>query len=241
MRTLLLTPWMAPHKIISWERAVVLLVLGKVDVLEEYDEEIRSRSLALRTPAVVRLKKAGATLKHAVRFSRINVYTRDGFRCQYCGEKKAMRDLNYDHVVPRVRGGKTVWENIVTSCYRCNSRKGNRTPEQAGMRMHFQPHRPRVLPMTQPLAVAIDTMPAVCAFRASASTATSTDAPSSMNGQRLRSTSRQPSRANTSSTTSTGSRLCEVVDGITRAAVTPEQYRGRPVSSGPGRSGSGRA
>src|ERR1700756_234235 len=98
MRTLLLTPWMAPHKIISWERAVVLVVLGKVDVLEEYDEEIRSLSLALRTPAVVRLKKGRVTTKQVVRFSRINVYTRDGFRCQYCGEKKSMRDLNYDHV-----------------------------------------------------------------------------------------------------------------------------------------------
>src|ERR1700761_1113353 len=59
MRTLLLTPWMAPHKIISWERAVVLLVLDKVDVLEEYDEEIRSLRWALRTPAVVRLKLRG--------------------------------------------------------------------------------------------------------------------------------------------------------------------------------------
>ncbi|MGH7440794.1 MAG: HNH endonuclease, partial [Polyangiaceae bacterium] len=114
MRTLLLTPWMAPHKIITWERAVVLLVLEKIDVLEEYDDEIRSPSRALRTPAVVRLCKAGSTTKHAVRFSRINVYTRDGFRCQYCGERKEMRDLNYDHVVPRVRGGHTVWENIVT-------------------------------------------------------------------------------------------------------------------------------
>src|ERR1700733_13585728 len=107
MRTLLLNPWMAPHKIISWERAVVLVVLGKVDVIEEYDEEIRSRHLALRTPAVVRLKKARSTTKQVVRFSRINVYMRDGFRCQYCGERKSMRDLNYDHVTPRVKGGQT--------------------------------------------------------------------------------------------------------------------------------------
>ena len=63
MRTLLLNPWMAPHKIISWERAVVLVVLGKVDVIEEYDEEVRSRNFALRTPAVVRLKTGGTTTK----------------------------------------------------------------------------------------------------------------------------------------------------------------------------------
>jgi 5-methylcytosine-specific restriction endonuclease McrA len=161
MRTLLLTPWMAPHKIISWERAVVLLVLGKVDVLEEYEEEIRLRSLALRTPAVVRLKKTGATMKHAVRFSRINVYTRDGFRCQYCGKKKEMRDLNYDHVIPRVRGGHTVWENIVTSCYACNDRKGSRTPEEAGMRLLRKPFKPSSLPVTPALRVTRSEMPKV--------------------------------------------------------------------------------
>jgi 5-methylcytosine-specific restriction endonuclease McrA len=153
MRTLLLNSWMAPHKIISWERAVVLVVLGKVDVIEEYDEEIRSRNFALRTPAVVRLKKGGTTTKQVVRFSRINVYTRDSFRCQYCGEKKSMRDLNYDHVVPRVKGGQTIWENIVTSCYACNDRKGSRTPEEAGMKLRRKPFKPKSLPVTPVLAV----------------------------------------------------------------------------------------
>jgi hypothetical protein len=80
MRTLLLMPWMAPHKVIGWERAVTLVVLGKVDVLEEYDEAIRAQSFELRTPAVVRLKRAVRPTKHVVRFSRINVYTRDDFR-----------------------------------------------------------------------------------------------------------------------------------------------------------------
>src|SRR5215831_14542613 len=159
MRTLLLTPWMAPHKIISWERAVVLLVLDKVDVLEEYDVEIRSLSWALRTPAVVRLKKTIGGKKHAVRFSRINVYTRDGFRCQYCSEKKEMRDLNYDHVVPRVRGGKTVWENIVTSCYACNDRKGSRTPEEAGMKLLRKPFKPETLPVVPPIRLDEDDVP----------------------------------------------------------------------------------
>jgi 5-methylcytosine-specific restriction endonuclease McrA len=161
MRTLLLTPWMAPHKIISWERAVVLLVLDKIDVLEEYDEEIRSPTRTLRTPAVVRLKKTGATRKHAVRFSRINVYTRDGFRCQYCGERKEMRDLNYDHVVPRVRGGHTVWENIVTSCYACNDRKGSRTPEEAGMTLRRKPFKPSSLPVTPAFRVTRSEIPEV--------------------------------------------------------------------------------
>jgi 5-methylcytosine-specific restriction endonuclease McrA len=161
MRTLLLTPWMEPHRVIPWERSVVLVVLGKVDVLEEYDEQIRSPSYALRTPAVVRLRKARAGTKQVVRFSRINVYTRDGFRCQYCGEKKAMRDLNYDHVIARVRGGKTVWENIVTSCYACNDRKGSRTPEEAGMALRRKPFRPSSLPVTPVLSVTRSEMPEV--------------------------------------------------------------------------------
>jgi 5-methylcytosine-specific restriction endonuclease McrA len=159
MRTLLLNPWMAPHKIISWERAVVLVVLGKVDVIEEYDEEIRSRSFSLRAPAVVRLKKARSTTKQVVRFSRINVYTRDGFRCQYCGQQKPMRDLNYDHVLPRVKGGKTIWENIVTSCYACNDRKGSRTPEEAGMKLRKRPFKPACLPVTPAFHVRASEMP----------------------------------------------------------------------------------
>jgi 5-methylcytosine-specific restriction endonuclease McrA len=139
---------MAPHKIISWERAVTLLYLGKVVVVEEYEELVRSSSLAMKTPAVVRLTKGHATTKQVVRFSRINVYTRDGFRCQYCGEKKPMAELNYDHVVPRARGGKTDWENIVTSCYGCNDRKGSRTLSEAGMKLLRKPFKPTSLPIT---------------------------------------------------------------------------------------------
>lgn len=159
MRTLLLSPWMAPHEIISWERAVVLFVLGKVDVLEEYEEEIRSRSFALKTPAVVRLKTGGKPTKSVVRFSRVNVYTRDGFRCRHCGAKKSPRELNYDHVVPRARGGKTDWENIVTSCYACNDRKGGRTPEEAGMTLVRKPFTPASLPLNAAFHVMRSEMP----------------------------------------------------------------------------------
>jgi 5-methylcytosine-specific restriction endonuclease McrA len=146
-RTLMLTPWMAPYRVISWERAVVLLYLGKVEVLEEYDEHIRAPSITLRTPAVVRLTKTRVSTKNKVRFSRMNVFLRDGFRCQYCGEKQPMAKLNYDHVLPRVRGGKTVWENIVTSCYACNDRKGSRTPEEAGLTLLRRPTKPSTLPL----------------------------------------------------------------------------------------------
>lgn len=147
-QTLLLTPWMIPHKIIPWQTAVTMSFLGKVDVLEEYDDVIRSPSLAIKAPAVVRLRRPLGGMKRGVKFSRINVFARDEFRCQYCGARRAVPELNYDHVVPRVQGGKTVWENIVTSCYDCNSRKRGRTPEQAGMRLLRAPVKPKTLPMT---------------------------------------------------------------------------------------------
>ncbi len=155
-RTLILTPWMAPHRVISWQRAIVLFYLGKVEVLEFWDEMVRSPSLTLRTPAVVRLTQASSSRKNKVRFSRTNVFTRDGFRCQYCGEKRSPGDLNYDHVVPRQRGGKTTWENIVTSCYGCNDKKGSRTPEEACMKLRRKPFRPTSLPFVPLLPIGRD-------------------------------------------------------------------------------------
>jgi 5-methylcytosine-specific restriction endonuclease McrA len=146
-RTLMLTPWMAPYQVISWERAIVLSYLGKVEVLEEYDECVPAPSITLRTPAVVRLTKARVPTQNKVRFSRINVFLRDGFRCQYCGAKRPASELNYDHVLPRVRGGRTIWENIVTSCYACNDRKGSRTPVEAGMTLLRRPVTPKSLPL----------------------------------------------------------------------------------------------
>jgi len=147
-QTLLLTPWMMPHKIISWQTAITMSFLGKVEVLEEYDEDIKSPTFAMKAPAVVRLKRPIGGMKRGVKFSRINVFARDEFRCQYCGVRRPVRELNYDHVIPRVQGGKTVWENIVTSCYDCNGRKRGRTPEQAGMKLLRAPVKPKALPMT---------------------------------------------------------------------------------------------
>ncbi len=146
-RTLVLDQGYQPLRIISWQRAVTMLFEGKVEVVEEYDEDIRSVSITIKMPAVVRLLRAIRGRKKAVKFSRINVMTRDGFRCQYCGLRLPMSKLNYDHVIPRSQGGKTVWENIVTACYPCNDRKGNRTPEQARMRLRKRPVKPKSLPI----------------------------------------------------------------------------------------------
>jgi 5-methylcytosine-specific restriction endonuclease McrA len=159
MRTLMLTPWMAPHEVIPWQRAVVLTILGKVEVVAEYDEVIRSPSVEIRTPAVVRLTRSVLPRKRLIRFSRTNVYTRDGFRCQYCGEQKLASQLNYDHVLPRVRGGKTEWTNIVTCCYACNDKKGARTPDEAKMRLLRKPQKPTWLPALASLDVDVRQVP----------------------------------------------------------------------------------
>lgn len=145
---LVLTPWMQPHQSISWQEAITNVFLKKADVLEHYDAFVSSPSITLQIPAVIRLRKMIVRTKTDVKFSRINVYTRDGFRCQYCGKKYIMKHLNYDHVVPRSQGGKTTWENIVTSCVRCNSHKDSRTPEQAGMRLLKRPVKPKSLPLS---------------------------------------------------------------------------------------------
>lgn len=148
MKTLLLTPWMTPHHIVSWQTAITLLFLEKIEILEEYEEQICSPSISLHMPAVARLNRPVSMVKRGVKFSRINVFSRDGFRCQYCGNRHTLRELNYDHVIPRTQGGRTVWENIVTSCYPCNKYKGSRTPEQAGMKLLKVPYRPQSLPIS---------------------------------------------------------------------------------------------
>jgi 5-methylcytosine-specific restriction endonuclease McrA len=172
-QTLILTQSYAPHKVVASDRALMMLFQGKVEVVEEYPEIAGTiaaarlhefgqvtraypgrwsagEDLAIRTPAVLRLTRHVGSVKRGVKFSRVNVFTRDGFRCQYCSERKKASELNYDHVVPRIQGGKTVWENIVASCYPCNSRKAHRTPEQAGMRLRRQPYKPKTLPMVGP-------------------------------------------------------------------------------------------
>ncbi len=150
-QTLVLGPSMAPHRVCSWTEAVCLVFKGTVHVLEEYDDTVSSTSLTMQIPSVLLLKRGGGQVKKGVKFSRINVFTRDRFTCQYCGNKKLMKDLNYDHVVPRSLGGKTVWENIVTACYPCNSKKAGRTPEQAGMKLRVPAIKPKSLPMVHPI------------------------------------------------------------------------------------------
>lgn len=145
-QTLLLSQGYEPIKVISWRRAITLLTLGKVEVIEAYDNEICAATLVIKIPAVVRLLRAFRRHNKPVRFSRINIFARDGYRCQYCGAKRSVRELTYDHVVPRSKGGKTTWDNIATCCVSCNRKKGNRTPTEARMALRSVPAQPAWTP-----------------------------------------------------------------------------------------------
>lgn len=106
------------------------------------DEVIRTPSRAIRIPRVIQLLHYDRLPRREVRFTRRNIFFRDRNRCQYCGRVYAQKRLNLDHVVPLSRGGRSSWDNVVCACIECNSRKGSRTPEEAGMHLVRAPRRP---------------------------------------------------------------------------------------------------
>lgn len=137
-----------PLHIVSWQRALQLLFQGKVEVIEESQQEVRTVRLTIRVPAVLRLLNyiPLTRKKQVIRFSRINVFIRDQYLCQYCGNRFPKTQLTLDHVVPVVQGGGKSWENIVTACKPCNQRKGGRTPAQSQMHLIRKPRHPEWLP-----------------------------------------------------------------------------------------------
>jgi len=150
-----------PIHITVVRRAISLLYQGIAHAVDEHyrtfdfaswadlateEDTIGLVDRAIRVPRVILLQGYDRIPRRYVRFSRFNIYARDGNRCQYCGRQFPRAELNLDHVVPRSRGGTSVWENVVCSCHRCNRLKGGRTPVEAGMRLVRQPRRPQWTP-----------------------------------------------------------------------------------------------
>jgi 5-methylcytosine-specific restriction endonuclease McrA len=130
-----------------WHRAVSDVVVGKAEVVEySRDRTIRGVGQDYPMPSVVRILRRFKRDRIRVKFSRLNIYARDGFVCQYCARRFPTEDLTFDHVQPRSRGGVTRWENIVTCCVSCNAEKADRTPAEAGMRLLRSPTKPHILP-----------------------------------------------------------------------------------------------
>ena len=127
-----------PLSLWPWQEAIKAVFLDRVEVVSSYDQMVRSPSFEMRLPSVVALKNY-VPQDRPPAFTRFNLFLRDAFACQYCG---AGEDLTFDHVIPRSRGGRTTWENIVTACSPCNLHKGGRTPREADMIPRRRPVRP---------------------------------------------------------------------------------------------------
>ena len=127
-----------PLSVWKWQDAVKAAYLDRVTILAEYDQTVHSPSVEIRIPSVIVLKDYVKPARTTA-FTRFNLFLRDEFTCQYCGSQG---DMTFDHVVPRSRGGKTTWQNVVASCGPCNLRKGARSLKQAGMSLRITPDQP---------------------------------------------------------------------------------------------------
>jgi len=152
-----------PIHIIEWKRAISLIYQENARALDadlvsySFDEwlsfsgspssseytKVSSTSMIVSVPEIITLTRYNRLPQRDVKYSRQSLFERDGFRCAYCGENFPREKLTVDHVIPRVLGGKTSFDNTVTACKDCNARKGGRTPEQAKMPLLYRPKRPR--------------------------------------------------------------------------------------------------
>ncbi len=110
--------------------------------LSDADETIGTPRGPIAVPRLLQLNGFSRMPQSPLRLSRKNIFLRDKYTCQYCGVRPTVKELNLDHVQPRSRGGRSTWENLVTSCRRCNMNKANQTPDEAGLTLRTRPHRP---------------------------------------------------------------------------------------------------
>ncbi len=139
-KVLVLNQDYSPISICTVQRAFLLTYLNKTEMVESANGyKLRSVSHSFPMPAVIRLTRYVNVPYKGVALTRQNIFKRDQFEWQYCGSKK---DLTLDHVIPRSKGGKSSWDNLVTACKRCNTHKGDDTPEQAGFKLKTRPFKP---------------------------------------------------------------------------------------------------
>jgi 5-methylcytosine-specific restriction endonuclease McrA len=130
-----------PLSLWSWQDSVKAVFLDRVNIVSEYDRVVRSPNFEMRLPSVISLKDY-VHLDRRPAFTRFNVFLRDHFDCQYCGVNFHSEELTFDHVVPRSRGGRTTWDNVVTACQNCNLRKRDRIPVECRMHPLRRPRQP---------------------------------------------------------------------------------------------------
>ena len=132
-----------PLSLWSWQDAIKAIFRDSVVVVSEYEKVVRSPTQELRLPSVLALKEFVPAAQYPA-FTRFNVFLRDAFSCQYCAEPFKANDLTFDHVIPRSKGGRTSWDNIVAACQDCNTIKGNRMPDHCNMHPMHEPRQPTI-------------------------------------------------------------------------------------------------
>ncbi len=137
-----------PLSIWSWQDAVKAIFRGSVTVLSEYEQKVHSPRCEMKLPSVLALKEY-VHMERRPAFTRFNVFLRDQWQCQYCGDDFKTHELTFDHVIPRSRGGRTEWENIVAACQCCNSVKGSKMPHEVKMYPRREPIQPSVHELQQ--------------------------------------------------------------------------------------------
>jgi len=145
MKTLQLNIGYEPINLISWKKAIVKVFKGKAEILDEQDSPLRSCYINGKKPAVIRLFQYHKNY-NMVKLNRENIYVRDQYTCQYCGNIFSAPELTLDHVMPESRGGLFSWKNLVTCCATCNNKKGSQTPQEAEMPLLREPFRPSWMP-----------------------------------------------------------------------------------------------
>jgi 5-methylcytosine-specific restriction endonuclease McrA len=143
MKALKLDSSFRPIGIIDSVEALVLCIIGKARRLEDYSKVINSVSKSFKLPAVIVLNRYVKFRFSYIACNRANVLWRDNNKCQYCEDVFSPEKLTLDHVIPKSRGGKNTWKNLVAACKKCNQRKGNRTPAESGMRPMKTPRAPK--------------------------------------------------------------------------------------------------
>jgi 5-methylcytosine-specific restriction endonuclease McrA len=134
-----------PIKQVSWKKAMIMYFQEKIEIIKEYEDKwINSPNKRFKIPAVVRLIDFVFKFPFGVKLSRTNILIRDNAECQYCSKKLNRKRFTVDHVVPRSKGGKSSWENLVACCSKCNTHKGDKSPKEAGLKLKNIPVQPKV-------------------------------------------------------------------------------------------------
>lgn len=138
-RVLVLNSDYTPVNVTDISRAIKLIVKEKAEIIKEGTKVLRSEKMAFKAPTIIRLLSYVKIKFFKVILTKRNILIRDGFKCVYCGDHK---NLTLDHLIPKSRGGKNDWYNLVTCCDTCNKNKGDKTPEEAKMTLLQKPTKP---------------------------------------------------------------------------------------------------